>query len=56
MTTNGKARVDISRDRRTLGRTNTLLERDVDLERLHGDRLHKVQAEMRVENSGRTWS
>ncbi len=51
-TANGKARVDISRDRRTLGRTNTLLERGVDLERLRGDRLRKVQAEMRVRDIG----
>jgi len=41
-TANAKARVDISRYRRTLGRTNTLLERGVDLEWLRGDRLRKV--------------
>ena len=42
----------IPRDRRTLGQTNTLLERGVDLERLRGDRLSKVQTEMRVRETG----
>ncbi len=42
----------IPRDRRTLGQTNTLLERGVDLERLRRDRLRKVQTEMRVRDVG----
>jgi hypothetical protein len=42
----------VPRDRRTLGQTSTLLERGVDLERLRGDRLRKVQAEMRAREVG----
>src|SRR3712207_9435089 len=45
-------RTTVPRDRRTLGQTNTLLERGVDLERLRGDRLRKVQAEMRARDVG----
>jgi Xaa-Pro aminopeptidase len=40
------------RDRRTLGQTNTLLERGVDLEHLRRERLRKVQAEMRSRDIG----
>jgi hypothetical protein len=45
---NSGGRAEVPRDRRTLGQTNTLLERGVDLERLRGNRLRKVQAEMRA--------
>ena len=45
-------RATVPRDRRTLGQTNTLLERGVDLERLRGDRLRKVQAEMQGRGVG----
>src|ERR671912_1852333 len=48
----GTGRATVPRDRRTLGQTNTLLERGVDLERLRGDRLRKVQTEMRVRETG----
>ena len=44
--------VSVPRDRRTLGQTNTLLERGVDLERLRGDRRRKVQAEMQARDVG----
>src|SRR5215217_9502618 len=44
---NGRGEMAVPRDRRTLGQTNTLLERGVDLERLREDRLRKVQTEMR---------
>ncbi len=42
----------VSIDRRTLGQTNTFLERGVDLERLRQERLHKVQAEMQARDIG----
>jgi Xaa-Pro aminopeptidase len=48
----GRGEKAVPRDRRTLGQTNTLLERGVDLERLRGDRLRKVQAEMRARDVG----
>ena len=48
----GRGQAAVPRDRRTLGQTNTLLERGVDLERLRGDRLRKVQAEMRARDVG----
>ncbi len=48
----GRGQAAVPRDRRTLGQTNTLLERGVDLERLRGDRLLKVQAEMRARDVG----
>ena len=51
-TERGTGRATVPRDRRTLGQTNTLLERGVDLERLRGDRLRKVQAEMRAREVG----
>src|SRR5215217_6448758 len=44
--------VTVRRNRRTLGQTNTLLERGVDLERLCEDRLRKVQTEMRARDVG----
>jgi hypothetical protein len=49
---NGGGRAEVPRDRRTLGQTNTLLERGVNLERLRGNRLRKVQAEMRARDVG----
>ena len=48
----GRGQATVSRDRRTLGQTNTLLERGVDLQRLRGDRLRKVQTEMRARDVG----
>ena len=48
----GRGWAAVPRDRRTLGQTNTLLERGVDPERLRGDRLRKVQAEMRARDVG----
>ena len=51
-TEKGTGRTAVPKDRRTLGQTNTLLERGVDLERLRNDRLRKVQAEMRVRDVG----
>jgi Xaa-Pro aminopeptidase len=48
----GRGEEVLPRDRRTLEQTNTLLERGVDLERLRGDRLHKVQVEMRTRDVG----
>lgn len=45
-------RAGVPRDRRTLGQTNTLLERGVDFERLRRERLEKVQAEMRSREIG----
>src|SRR5215217_6194915 len=49
---NGRGEMAVPRDRRTLGQTNTLLERGVDLERLREDRLRKVQTEMRARDVG----
>ena len=49
---NGRGETAVPRDRRTLGQTNTLLERGVDLERLREDRLRKVQTEMRARDVG----
>lgn len=49
---NGSVHPTIPRDRRTLGQTNTLLERGVDLERLREDRLRKTQSEMRARDIG----
>src|SRR3712207_8414663 len=48
----GRGETAVPRDRRTLGQTNTLLERGVDLERLREDRLRKVQTEMRARDVG----
>ena len=48
----GRGWAAVPGDRRTLGQTNTLLERGVDPERLRGDRLRKVQAEMRARDVG----
>jgi Xaa-Pro aminopeptidase len=45
-------RATVPKDRGTLGQTNTLLERGVDLERLRRDRLRKVQMEMRAREVG----
>ena len=42
----------VPRDRRTLGQTNNLLERGVDLERSCEDRLRKVQTKIRVRDVG----
>ncbi|ABG04521.1 peptidase M24 [Rubrobacter xylanophilus DSM 9941] len=47
-----KERPAINKDRHTLGQTNTLLERGVDLERLRRERLLKVQSEMRSRDIG----
>jgi hypothetical protein len=45
-------RASIPKDKRTLGQTNTLLERGVDFEGLRRDRLHKVQTEMQSRDIG----
>lgn len=44
--TEDEVRAHVPRDRRVPGRMGTLQERGVDLERLRGERLRKVQAEM----------
>jgi Xaa-Pro aminopeptidase len=49
---NRGGRATVPKDRGTLGQANTLLERGVDLERLRGDRLRKVQAEMQARDVG----
>jgi Xaa-Pro aminopeptidase len=45
-------RTSIPKDKRTLGQTNTLLERGVAFEGLRRDRLHKVQTEMQIRDIG----
>ena len=49
---NDETRPTVRRDRRTLGRTGTLLERGVDFERLRRERLEKVQSEMKSREFG----
>jgi Xaa-Pro aminopeptidase len=45
-------RTSIPKDKRTLGQTNTLLERGVDFEGLRRERPHKVQTEMQSRDIG----
>ena len=49
---NGDGPPFVRRDRRTLGRTGTLLERGVDFERLRWERLARLQDEMRARSIG----
>ena len=49
---NGDASSGVRCDRRTLGRTGTLLERGVDFERLRQERLARVQAGMKARDIG----
>lgn len=49
---NGNSPPSVRRDRRTLGRTGTLLERGVDFEHLRRERLARVQAEMKARDIG----
>ena len=45
-------RTRVPKDRRTLGQTNTLLERGIDFDRLRRERLRKVQTEMEARDIG----
>ena len=49
---NGKVPIQVSQDRRILGRTGTLQERSIDFGRLRRQRLEKVQSEMRSRQVG----